>query len=377
MMNTKLKVGNVPNLRFPGFVGEWDFINGNEVFDNISNKDHNSDLPILAITQEYGAIPRELIDYKISVTDKSVEGYKIVEKGDFIISLRSFQGGIEYSEYKGICSPAYLILRPKVKVIDIFFKYYLKTSRYITSLNKNLEGIRDGKMISYKYFSEIALSFPTIKEQNKIASFLSLIDKKILSQNKIIEELETLIKGAYQEIFDNKKSEFSCTPLKLLASINKGKQINASELSADGIYYVMNGGILPSGYHSEYNTEANTISISEGGNSCGYVQYNDTKFWSGGHCYTLSKISTSIINKYLYHYLKANEVKIMALRVGSGLPNIQKTTFENFEIKFPNLLEQKKIIALLDVLSNKLFIDKQLLNTYQQKKKYFLQNIFA
>lgn len=116
-------VANVPNLRFKGFQGEWEFINGNEIFENISNKNHNSDLPILAITQEYGAIPRELIDYKISVTDKSVEGYKVVDKGDFIISLRSFQGGIEYSEYKGICSPAYIILRPKIQITDKFFKY--------------------------------------------------------------------------------------------------------------------------------------------------------------------------------------------------------------------------------------------------------------
>ncbi len=90
----------------------------------------------------------------------------------------------------------------------------------------------------------------------------------------------------------------------------------------------MNGGILPSGYHSEYNSDAETISISEGGNSCGYIQYNYYKFWSGGHCYTLNKINKKIKSKYLYYYLKANENKIMALRVGSGLPNIQKSALE-------------------------------------------------
>ena len=89
---------------------------GNEIFLNISDKNQTSNLPILAITQEYGAIPRDLIDYKVTVTDKSVESYKVVQIGDFIISLRSFQGGIEYSNYKGICSPAYIVLRSIIPI---------------------------------------------------------------------------------------------------------------------------------------------------------------------------------------------------------------------------------------------------------------------
>ena len=121
---------------------------GNVLFDSISDKDHNSDLPILAITQDQGAIPRDLIDYKMTVTEKSIASYKVVQKGDFVISLRSFQGGIEYSNYHGICSPAYIILRPNQdNVYREFYKYYLKTSNYIKQLQKNLEGIRDGKMI--------------------------------------------------------------------------------------------------------------------------------------------------------------------------------------------------------------------------------------
>ena len=114
-------------------------------------------MPILAISQEYGAVPREMINYQISVTEKSIDGYKVVEKGDFIISLRSFQGGIEYSNYKGICSPAYIILRSKIDINDHFYKTYFKTNNYIQELCRKLEGIRDGKMISYKYFSEIKL----------------------------------------------------------------------------------------------------------------------------------------------------------------------------------------------------------------------------
>ena len=193
----------VPKLRFAEFKdsGEWEFLNGNQVFEPISNKKHNSDLPILAITQEYGAIPRANIDYNVIVSDRSIVSYKVVEIGDFIISLRSFQGGIEYSNYKGICSPAYIILRKKINVIDNFFKHYFKTSLFIQYLNRNIEGIRDGKMVSYKQFSEILLPTPKQEEQKKIADCLSSLDELILAQSKKIEALKAHKKGLMQGLF--------------------------------------------------------------------------------------------------------------------------------------------------------------------------------
>lgn len=181
---------------------DWDWVGGNELFDNISDKKHNSDLPILAITQDQGAIPRELINYQMTVTEASVASYKVVQKGDFIISLRTFQGGIEFSDYHGICSPAYNILRPSSEEVDTtFYKFYLKTSFYIRQLQKNLEGIRDGKMISYKYFSEIKIPFPSHPEQQKIATYLSSIDIKIEAVNTQITKTQSFKKGLLQQMF--------------------------------------------------------------------------------------------------------------------------------------------------------------------------------
>ena len=180
---------------------DWEWKYGNEIFETITNKNHNSELPVLAITQEYGAIPRDMIDYQISVTDKSVATYKVVEIGDFIISLRSFQGGIEYSNYKGICSPAYIILRPHIEVEDRLYKLYMKTDNYIKELNKNIEGIRDGKMISFKQFSEIKLPYPSIEEQTKIANFLSFIDQKIEQVQKQLNSTKEFKKALLQQMF--------------------------------------------------------------------------------------------------------------------------------------------------------------------------------
>ena len=96
-------------------------------------------------------------------------------------------------------------------------------------------------------------------------------------------------------------SEWNAVELRNVATIKKGDQINASRLTESGKYYVLNGGIVPSGYYSEYNTDENTISISEGGNSCGYVNLNKEKFWSGGHNYTLQNVR--INNNFLFAYL--------------------------------------------------------------------------
>lgn len=194
----------VPELRFPEFEkeGEWDFTNGNNLFVSIVNKNHNSDLPILAITQDKGAVPREMIDYRVIVNSNSIKSYKIVEVGDFIISLRSFQGGIEYSNYKGLCSPAYIVLR-KISdtVYNDFYRHYLKSANYILELNRNIEGIRDGKMISYLQFSNIKLPFPSPEEQQKIAECLSSIDEEISAMKEKVERLKVHKKGLMQKLF--------------------------------------------------------------------------------------------------------------------------------------------------------------------------------
>lgn len=201
-MNKEKEV--VPKLRFPEFQGnDIDFVHGNRLFESISNKNHNSDLPILAITQDQGAVPRDQIEYNVTVTDKSLSNYKVVEVGDFIISLRSFQGGIEYSRFKGICSPAYIILRKRKECIsELYYKYYFKTWKYIQSLNRNLEGIRDGKMISYSQFSSIKIPYPCLfKEQQKIADCLSSIDELIDAESRKLKALEKYKKGLMQKLF--------------------------------------------------------------------------------------------------------------------------------------------------------------------------------
>jgi type I restriction enzyme S subunit len=192
-----------PRLQFPEFQGKaaWLKWPGDKLFEQISDKNTMPGLPVLAITQEHGAIPRSMIDYHVSVTDKSIESYKVVQVGDFIISLRSFQGGIEYSQYLGICSPAYVVLRRRVEGSNTYFKHYLKTDRFIQILTKNLEGLRDGKMISYKQFCELQIPIASPNEQKKIAECLSSLDNLVTTATQELEFLKIHKNGLMQLLF--------------------------------------------------------------------------------------------------------------------------------------------------------------------------------
>lgn len=229
--------------------------------------------------------------------------------------------------------------------------------------------------LSKDTIEKIKVFIPQLDEQRKISEMLSVIDERIATQNKIIEDLKKLKSAIYQEIFSNLQGE-ECSLLDL-AEIIKGQQINGSELSDSGKYYVMNGGIAPSGYYDSYNTEADTISISEGGNSCGYVQYNSSEFWSGGHCYTLRiKPTSSIATHFLFHYLKWKEPDIMALRIGSGLPNIQKKDLSKISIIVPTLDKQLQLTVLLSAFKKKIENEEMYVANLDKQKQYLLQQMF-
>ena len=162
-----------------------------------------------------------------------------------------------------------------------------------------------------------------------------------------------------------------------VCNIQKGKQLNRAELTDIGAYPTISGGINPSGYTDKWNELEDSIIISEGGNSCGYVNFIRTKFWCGGHCYILKGINGNIDNMYLYHYLKHTESKIMSLRVGSCLPNIQKKDIKNHKIYFPIFPEQQKIAHFLSQLDEQIQQTRQQLAHLQDYKKGLLQQLFV
>ncbi len=347
-------------MRFPEFTGEWEESTLESFIDIISGIPIQSEdileeelgiriLRGINITEGVIRHNKEIDRYYAKpITDK-IQKFVLEEK-DLVLGMDGSKLGKNVALISKPDVGSILIQRvARIKAlknadIDFIFQkiYSNKFQRYVDVVNTS-SGIPH---ISLQQIKDFETCFPvTLSEQTKIASFLSLIDKRIATQNKIIEQYKSLIKGIYTYLLGESDKY---RKLGELCQIKKGEQINRTELLDDDKYYVMNGGITPSGFYHSYNTKANTISISEGGNSCGYVQYNDVPFWSGGHCYTLDDIDKDIDDRYLFHYLKANEPQIMALRIGSGLPNIQKKDLSHFCIPMPSLLNQKEISDTLD-----------------------------
>lgn len=160
--------------------------------------------------------------------------------------------------------------------------------------------------------------------------------------------------------------------------IKKGEQFNKLDLDSSGDYPCINGGILPSGYTEKWNTKANTITISEGGNSCGFVNMLRTNFWSGGHCYSLLDIKDDIDNEFLYYALKGRETLIMDLRVGSGLPNIQQKAIKKFEFIYPkNKAEQTTIANILSKVDEAISNTEALIAKYNRIKTGLMQDLLT
>ena len=384
--NKDKKVLNVPPLRFPEFSGEWEEHTLSEYleFKNGLNPDAKrigQGLPFISVMDilAEGVITYNSIRGKVEATDKEIDCFG-VKNGDLLFqrsseTLEDVGRANVYMDSRTAVYGGFVIRGRKIgNYVPLFFKYLLATPLARKKTCRMGAGAQHFN-IGQEGLSKISLSFPSVKEQEKIANLLSLIDERIATQNKIIEDLKKLKSAIYQNLFFHLQGDK--VPLSELAEIIKGQQINGSELSENGKYYVMNGGITPSGYYDNYNTEADTISISEGGNSCGYVQYNSSDFWSGGHCYTLRIKPTALISTpFLFHFLKWKEPDIMALRSGSGLPNIQKKDLSKVCIIVPTLDEQQQLIALLSTFQMKIENEEIFTSNLNKQKQHLLSQIF-
>ncbi|MCX6249829.1 MAG: restriction endonuclease subunit S [Bacteroidetes bacterium] len=190
--------------RLPGFNGEWEKFGAGEVFKSVSVKG-TLDEELLSATQDRGMIPRSMLSGRVTMPSSGTDSFKLVDKGDFVVSLRSFQGGLEYSYYKGIVSPAYTVLKPRKIINEEFFKQYFKSYDFIGHLSIAVIGIRDGKQISYDDFCAVKIPYPSIEEQTAIARVLQSADKEITLLKANLAKLKEQKKGLMQQLLTGKK----------------------------------------------------------------------------------------------------------------------------------------------------------------------------
>ncbi|MFW7387185.1 restriction endonuclease subunit S [Vagococcus fluvialis] len=191
-----------PEIRFDGYNDDWEQRKASDIFVSVSEK-NNPDLPVLSASQEKGMILRDTIGIDIKYDKKSLNTYKKVSPGQFVIHLRSFQGGFAYSKIEGITSPAYTVIDFKNKdtFCPTFWRAVLTSTTFIKKLETVTYGIRDGRSISFTDFSSLKFNVPKYNEQKKIGDFLTALDDTIALQNNKLNKLKEMKKALLQKMF--------------------------------------------------------------------------------------------------------------------------------------------------------------------------------
>jgi len=395
-MNTKQHTLK-PQLRFSEFEGEWRSVKIGDLTTVTAGGTPST------LKKEYwnGNIPwmnsgelnlKRVYDVQNRITELGLKksSTKIIPINSILIGLAG-QGktrGTAAINLIELCiNQSIAAIYPNTNLFYSEFLYQNIDNRYEELRNLSTgAGGRGGLNLSI--IKSFQIPIPSLPEQQKIASFFSDVDLVITKLTKKKELLEQYKKGVMQKIFNQqlrfKDDEGNAFPIweekKLgkVSEINKGEQLNAEFLTKVGSYPCISGGINPSGYTEDFNRNENTITISEGGNSCGYVNLFKTKFWCGGHCYAIENLKNNVVNDFLFQILKQSEIKIMRLRVGSGLPNIQKKDINNFKFKLPvSIVEQTKIANFLSDIDIKIEALNAKIENSKSFKKGLLQQMFV
>ena len=226
--------------------------------------------------------------------------------------------------------------------------------------------------ISAKNFAECYIGIPSKEEQTKIAKLLRLVDERIATQSKLIEKLESLIKGLRVSLMQIENGNI--VHLGKIARIYQPQTISSTELTEDGFLVYGANGII--GKYKQYNHKTEQICITCRGNTCGMVNYTKPMSWITGNAMVINtdEHQNKVCKRYLYHYLSAYNFN--SIISGSGQPQIVRTPLEKLEITLPSIFDQEQKAMLLDRIQAKIEISNRVLNLYQEQKQYLLRQMF-
>ena len=381
--NNDNKVLNVPHLRFPEFTEEWeehalaeylDFKNGL----NPDVKRIGRGLPFISVMDILadGTINYDSIRGKVEATEREIENFS-VEKGDILFqrsseTLEDVGRANVYMDNRTAVYGGFVIRGRKIGDYNpLFFKYLLSTPLARKRTCRMGAGAQHFN-IGQDGLSKISLCFPLMEEQNKIARLLSLIDERIATQNKIIEKLQSLIKGL--RVCCMQRNGSNNVYLSEIAQIYQPQTISSAELTEDGFLVYGANGII--GKYKDYNHKTEQICITCRGNTCGMVNYTKPMSWITGNAMVINtdKYQDKVYKKYLYHYLSAYNFN--SIISGSGQPQIVRTPLEKLKITLPTISEQKQKAMILDKIQDKIDINHNVLNLYILQKQYLLRQMF-
>lgn len=364
-----------------------------DVFKSVTNKKHHGEFEVLSATQDRGVIPRNQVDIDIKYNEDNIAGYKKVDKCDFVISLRSFQGGIEYSEYEGLVSPAYTVLKPILPISDGYYKAYFKTGDYIERLNIGTYGIRDGKQIGYEDFGDMVIHYPPLAEQEKIADILAAQDKVITLKEKLLEEKKKQKKYMMQQLLTGKKrlpgfsGEWEQRKLSEITFAagrrNKGNlPLEPFAVTNDKGFIAQRSAHDDFGYMNNVDrsvymvVKPNSFAYNPARINVGSIGYYDGKEdVIVSSLYEIFQTVDEVDDRFLWHWFKSSELMkwIKRLQEGSVRFYFYYDKLEECNLMMPSLAEQRKISECLDAMDLSIEIRERELNEEKQKKKALMQ----
>ena len=356
----------------------------------------NDECQLLAATQKYGMYPQHLLEGVVKVAaDTDLNQFKTVHKNDYVISLRSFQGGFEMSDYEGVCSPAYQVFYATRQIGSQYYKYLFKSDAFIQEINSLTVGIREGKNILYDDFALLPIPIPTVSDQQRIADYLDEkcgeIDSLIGLQEQMIEKLKAykqsviteavtkglnpnakLVPSGIDWIGDIPQGWKVCKIKTIVAFIESGVSVNAGNIPAKEleIGVLKTSSVSKFAFNPDENktvndneigkvacpVRANTIIVSrmntpELVGACGYVEKDYDNLFLPDRLWQVHFRNQENV-KFIWFALCSAYIRnyYSSLSVGSSssMQNISQDQFANAKIVIPPLSEQQTISNYLD-----------------------------
>ena len=375
-INNKHKKLNVPNLRFKEFQGEWEESSIGEMFDLYSgntpsrlNKSHFKGnvnwISSGELKQHY------IYSSKEQISEEAAQSLKMLPVGTFVIAIYGLEaegvrGTGSITKEPSTISQACMAFTSKGKVENEFLYSWYKKHGNVIGI-KYAQGTKQ-QNLSYDILEKFKIAYPNAKEQGKLNKFISLLDERIATQNKIIDNLQSLIRGIAQKIVCSNKSNVRLSECVECSSSN----LQESDVCEHGTYPVYGAnGIV--GYLDNYNTEREAVYIIKDGSGVGTVSYVTGKCSATGTLNTLqAKEGYSL--QYLYYLLKVFSFE--PYKTGMAIPHIYFKDYGKAKVFCPSYTEQLQYARLLSAIDSKLSVEKNILTNLSLQKQYLLHQMF-
>ena len=370
------KIFNVPNLRFPEFEGEWEESTIEKQFELYSGNTPsriNKELFNGTINWISSGELKEHYIYstKERISQEAANNLKLLSVGTFVIAIYGLEaegvrGTGSITQEPSTISQACMAFTPKGEITNEFLYSWYKKHGNVIGV-KYAQGTKQ-QNLSYDILEKFKISYPNVKEQDKLNLFFSLNDKRISTQNKIIEKLQSLIKGIAQSIAQGHKANILISECLGCSS----SSLQESDVSEHGTYPVYGAnGIV--GYLDNYNTKNEAIYIIKDGSGVGSISYVTGKCSATGTLNILrAKEGYSL--QYLYYMLKVFNFE--PYKTGMAIPHIYFKDYGKDKVFCPTYKEQLQYSRLLSAIDKRLTVEHGLLTSLSLQKQYLLRQMF-